>query len=147
MPKFTPDLSETGNEPVAEGVYQLSVFGDPKLRLSKGAKTSGQPYLTFQMNHIGAGGPPIFERVFLAGKGAFRYLNLMRALGLTENEVREAEVTTSAEPSTDEDVDATILVKGQAWSPAGKTVSVVLGIEEAQGDFAPRNNIKKFLKN
>lgn len=144
--RFKPDTSETGNEPIAEGVYTLAVFGNPKVKISKGEKTSGQPYLTFQLNHVGVGGPPIFEQVFTTGKQAFRFVNLMKALGLTAQEIASIEIDTLGEPSIKDAAEATLTVDGNAFSVAGRTVTALVGIEEGQGDYAPKNRIKKYLK-
>lgn len=145
--RFKPDTSETGNDPVAEGVYTLSVFGNPKVKISKGQKTAGQPYMTFQLNHVGSpGGPPVYERVFTTGKQAFRFVNLMKALGLSDAEIKDLDIETVGEPTTEADVDSILLVGGAQFQVAGKTVSALLGVEEGDGDFGPKNHIKKYLK-
>ena len=144
--RFKPDMSESGNEPVADGIYNLTIYGEPKIKLSKGDKTKGLPYLTFQLNHNGSSGPPIFERVFIVGKQAWRFSNLMKQLGLTKNDISEMEVVTAdgSDPSTEQDAPASLIVQGQPFSVAGKPVTALLSTEQDE-EFGPKNRIKKYV--
>lgn len=143
--KFKPDMSESGNEPVADGVYSLVVSGNPTIRLSKGEKTTGLAYVTFQLNLTGgASGPPIFERVFISGKQAWRFAALCKALGLSDAEVKTMDIEAAGEVTAEKDVECKLLVGGTAWNPNGKIITVILSTEEGRGEYGPRNRIKKF---
>lgn len=126
MPEIMPDLSEVQSNTIPVGTYEARI----KSATPDVAKSSGNPVLKTEFEvYVGGNAVPRTMSIPTSGKGAFRFLQLLRATGFTEIANQMSKGDKVAFNSDDLE---------------GQTLTVTVEHEEYQGEMQDR--IQKFVR-
>lgn len=131
-----------------EGTYLFTIHGRPMLRLGR---ESGAPYLAWQLRFADPGlakaHGSIFTNTMLTGRGSFRMLTLLKALGYTSDEAKSVRAQiapgTPDEALTKKGAAATVHVMGSPIELAGRQVQAKIKLDD--GAKTPRMEVTAFL--
>jgi len=136
---FVPDFNETEERKIApEGEYELIIFGEPQLTLTRKDQT---PQLVWQFRFKNKEGSPIFHYTQMKGKSAWKFMSLMSTLTgqkITKADAGRFQVVPQAELLQDADgrwnrVACHVYFDGMPQTFAGREIKALVGVDEYEG--------------